>query len=109
MICILMAFCSGSHIECVSHHDALLHMADRLHRADACLNIAPGYPSADQGDLMRTIIVALVASALLTGCVSSSSSNSQPPNYVSSQATQSPGIRNDAFGGAAMQMRGLPR
>jgi outer membrane murein-binding lipoprotein Lpp len=58
---------------------------------------------------MRTIIAALVASALLTGCVSSSGSNSQPPNYVSSQATQLPGIRNDAFGGAAMQMRGMPR
>jgi hypothetical protein len=57
---------------------------------------------------MRIIIAALVAGALLTGCVSSSGSNSRPPNYVSSQATQAPGIRNDAFGGAAMPMRGLP-
>jgi hypothetical protein len=58
---------------------------------------------------MRTIIATLVASALLTGCVSSSGSDPRPPNYVSSQATQSPGIRNDTFGGAAMPMRGLPR
>jgi hypothetical protein len=58
---------------------------------------------------MRTIIAALAASVLLTGCVSSSGSNSQPPNYVSSQASQSPGFRNDNFGGAAMPMRGLPR
>ncbi len=56
---------------------------------------------------MRTIVASLVASIVLTGCVSSSVS--QPPNYVSSQSTQLPGIRNDAFGGAAMQMRGQPR
>jgi hypothetical protein len=58
---------------------------------------------------MRIIIAALVSSALLAGCVSNSGSDSRPPNYVSSQATQSPGIRNDTFGGAAMPMRGLPR
>lgn len=58
---------------------------------------------------MRTIIVALAASAFLTGCVSGSRSEGQPPNYVTSQATQSPAIRNDAFGGAAMPMRSLPR
>jgi predicted component of type VI protein secretion system len=58
---------------------------------------------------MRTIIAALAASVLLTGCVSSSGSDSRPPNYVSTQATQSPGFRNDSFGGAAMPMRGLPR
>jgi hypothetical protein len=55
------------------------------------------------------IIAALAASAFLTGCVSNSSSESRPPNYVTSQASQSPGIRNDTFGGAAMPMRGLPR
>jgi hypothetical protein len=58
---------------------------------------------------MRTILVALVASASLTGCVSGSGAEARPPNYVTSQAHQSPGIRNDAFGGAAMPMRGLPR
>ena len=58
---------------------------------------------------MKMIIVALAASAFLTGCVSSSGPESRPPNYVMSQATQSPGIRNDTFGGAAMPMRGLPR
>ena len=57
---------------------------------------------------MRTIIAALVASTFLTGCVSSSSSDARLPNYVSSQATQSPGFRNDTFGGAAMSMRGMP-
>lgn len=58
---------------------------------------------------MRTLIAALVTSALLTGCVSNSSLDTRPPNYVSTQATQSPAFRNDAFGGAAMPMRGLPR
>jgi len=58
---------------------------------------------------MRTLIAAFAASALMTGCVSSSGSDAQPPNYVSSQASQAPGIRNDTFGGAAMPMRGLPR
>ena len=58
---------------------------------------------------MRIIASALVASVLLTGCVSGSGSESRPPNYVTSQASQSPAIRNDAFGGAAMPMRGLPR
>ena len=58
---------------------------------------------------MQTIITTLVASIVLTGCISSSGSVSQPPNYISSQATQSPGIRNDTFGGAAMPMRGQPR
>lgn len=58
---------------------------------------------------MRTIIAALAASSLLTGCVSNAGPSSQPPNYVSSQATQGPGIRNDTFGGAAMPMKGLPR
>lgn len=60
---------------------------------------------------MRTMITVLAASLVLTGCVSSSGpgSVSQPPNYVLSQATQSPGIRNDTYGGAAMPMRGQPR
>ena len=58
---------------------------------------------------MRTIIAALAASAFLTGCLSNSGSESHPPNYVASQAYQSPGIRNDTFGGGAMPMRGLPR
>ncbi len=58
---------------------------------------------------MRIIIAALVSSVFLAGCVSNSGLDSRPPNYVSSQAAQSPGIRNDAFGGAAMPMRGLPR
>ena len=56
---------------------------------------------------MELIIVALAASTLLTGCVSGSGSESRPPNYVASQTTQSPGIRNDSFGGSAMPMRGL--
>jgi hypothetical protein len=58
---------------------------------------------------MQTIIVALATSAFLTGCVSGSGSEARPPNYVSSQTTQSPGIRNDSFGGAAMPVRGQPR
>jgi hypothetical protein len=58
---------------------------------------------------MRTIIAALAATTFLTGCVSGSGSQAQPPNYVSSQAHQAPAIRNDGFGGAAMPMRGLPR
>jgi hypothetical protein len=58
---------------------------------------------------MRMIIAVIAASTLLTGCVSSSDSDARPPNYVSTQATQSPGFRNDSFGGAAMPMRGLPR
>ncbi|WP_162820208.1 hypothetical protein [Microvirga calopogonii] len=58
---------------------------------------------------MRTIIAALAASVFLAGCVSSSGSSPTPPNYVSSQAYQAPGFRNDSFGGAAMPMRGLPR
>jgi hypothetical protein len=58
---------------------------------------------------MKMFIVALAASALLTGCVSNPSPGARPPNYITSQATQSPAIRNDTFGGAAMPMRGLPR
>lgn len=58
---------------------------------------------------MQTIVITLAVCIVLAGCVSSSGSVSQPPNYVSSQATQSPGIRNDTFGGAAMPMRGQPR
>jgi hypothetical protein len=58
---------------------------------------------------MRFIVSALVASVLLTGCVSGSGSEAHPPNYVATQASQSPGFRNDSFGGAAMPMRGLPR
>ncbi len=58
---------------------------------------------------MRTIVLSLAACAFLTGCVSGSGSEGRPPNYVASQATQSPGIRNDSFGGAAMPMRGQPR
>jgi hypothetical protein len=58
---------------------------------------------------MRNIVSALVASVLLTGCVSGSGSDFHPPNYVTSQASQAPAIRNDTFGGAAMPMRGLPR
>jgi hypothetical protein len=54
---------------------------------------------------MRMIIAVLAAGALLTGCVSSSGSNSRPPNYVSSQATQPPRLLNDAFGGAAADAR----
>lgn len=58
---------------------------------------------------MKMIIVVLAASAVLTGCISGSGFEARPPNYVTSQATQSPAIRNDTFGGAAMPMRGLPR
>jgi hypothetical protein len=58
---------------------------------------------------MRGIIAALLAGSLLAGCMSNSDSGARPPNYVTSQATQSPGIRNDSLGGAAMPMRGLPR
>lgn len=58
---------------------------------------------------MKTVVFAFALSALLVGCVSNSESEYQPPNYVASQATQSPAFRNDAFGGAAMPMRGLPR
>jgi uncharacterized lipoprotein YajG len=58
---------------------------------------------------MKTVIIALAA-VLLAGCASGpSSSGSQPPNYVVSQATQAPAIRNDGFGGGAMPMRGQPR
>jgi uncharacterized protein YceK len=57
---------------------------------------------------MRMIIVVLAASAVLTGCVSGSEYEARPPNYVTSQARQTPAIRNDTFGGAAMPMRGLP-
>jgi uncharacterized lipoprotein YajG len=57
---------------------------------------------------MRTV-AALAASVLATGCVSGSESQSRsPPNYVASQAYQSPAFRNDNFGGAALPMRGLP-
>jgi hypothetical protein len=58
---------------------------------------------------MKAIVAALVASTVLTGCVYGSGPESRPPNYVASQAHQLPAIRNDAFGGAAMPMRGLPR
>jgi hypothetical protein len=58
---------------------------------------------------MKQILFILIAGTLLTGCVSSSESESQMPNYVTSQAFQGPAIRNDTYGGAAMQMRGLPR
>lgn len=58
---------------------------------------------------MKTAAFAFAASALLAGCVSNSETEYRPPNYVTSQATQSPAFRNDAFGGAAMPMRGLPR
>jgi hypothetical protein len=58
---------------------------------------------------MKTIFITLAAGAFLTGCVSGSGTNAKPPNYVTSQAVQSPGFRNDAFGGAAMPMRNLPR
>jgi hypothetical protein len=47
---------------------------------------------------MKLIIVALAASAFLTGCVSGSESRAHPPNYVSSQANQAPAIRNDLRG-----------
>jgi uncharacterized lipoprotein YajG len=66
-------------------------------------------PSTTRGDFMRNIVSALVASALLTGCVLGSASESHPPNYVTSQASQAPAIRNDTFGGAAMPQRDLPR
>jgi outer membrane murein-binding lipoprotein Lpp len=61
-----------------------------------------------KGNLMRTIIAALAASALLAGCISSQESHARPPNYAASQANQLPAFRNDNFGGAAMPMRGLP-
>jgi len=44
---------------------------------------------------MKTIIAALAAGVFLTGCVSSPGPESRPPNYVTSQATQSPGMRNN--------------
>lgn len=58
---------------------------------------------------MRIIVSILVASTFLTACVSGSGSESRPPNYVATQTTQAPAIRNDTFGGSAMSMRGLPR
>ncbi|EIM27011.1 hypothetical protein MicloDRAFT_00035650 [Microvirga lotononidis] len=58
---------------------------------------------------MRMIVAALAASVLMAGCISNSGSSPAPPNYVSAQAYQAPGFRNDSFGGAAMPMRGLPR
>lgn len=58
---------------------------------------------------MRMIVSTLLASVVLAGCISGSGSLTQPPNYVAAQANQSPAIRNDNFGGAAMPMRGLPR
>ena len=61
------------------------------------------------GRAMKSIFITLAASVLLAGCVSGSGSNARPPNYVTTQATQSPAFRNDAFGGAAMPMRSLPR
>jgi hypothetical protein len=59
-------------------------------------------------DLMRLVGAALAVSVLVTGCVSGSESQGRPPNYVASQAYQSPAFRNDNFGGAALPMRGLP-
>jgi hypothetical protein len=70
---------------------------------------APEKPDESSEVSMRMILVALAAGACLSGCVADSRSQSQPPNYVTSQAHQAPAIRNDAFGGAAMPMRGLPR
>ena len=58
---------------------------------------------------MKLIIVALAASAVLTGCVSGVGVPGPPAELCSSQAYQAPAIRNDTFGGAAMTMRGLPR
>jgi hypothetical protein len=60
------------------------------------------------GDPMKTIFAALVTAALMAGCVSGTGSQARPPNYVASQANQSPAFRNDNFGGAAMPRRGLP-
>jgi hypothetical protein len=65
-------------------------------------------PSTTRGNFMRNIVSALVASVLLAGCVSGSGSESRQPNYVTSQTSQAPAIRNDTFGGAAMPMRGMP-
>ncbi len=58
---------------------------------------------------MKMMLIVLIACPALMGCVSSSNTEGKLPNYVTSQATQSPGIRNDNFGGAALSMRGLPR
>lgn len=58
---------------------------------------------------MKMILAALAAGVCLSGCAADPRPQSQPPNYVTSQAHQAPAIRNDAFGGAAMPMRGLPR
>jgi hypothetical protein len=57
---------------------------------------------------MRMIIAVRAASAVLTGCISGSGSQTHPPNYVSSQAHQTPAIRADTYGRAAMPMRALP-
>jgi hypothetical protein len=57
---------------------------------------------------MRTIVIMLATSIVLMVCVSGTGSETRPPSYITSQAHQSPAIRNDTFGGAAMPMRGLP-
>jgi hypothetical protein len=64
--------------------------------------------TGDREDLVRQIIVAIVASILLTSCIAGSESRARPPNYVTSQVSQSPAWRNDTFGGAALPQRGLP-
>jgi hypothetical protein len=61
-----------------------------------------------QGGPHENDFAVLVISALMAGCVSDSDSQARPPNYVASQANQSPALRNDNFGGAAMARRELP-
>ncbi|MBZ6074982.1 hypothetical protein [Microvirga puerhi] len=58
---------------------------------------------------MRIVIFILAVSLFLAGCMSNPEAEYRPPNYVASQATQAPAMRNDGFGGAAMPMRGLYR
>jgi len=59
---------------------------------------------------MKVIVVTLAASVLLMGCASSPPPSTGQSNYLASQRHAAPGIRNDAFGGGAMPMRGgVPR
>ena len=59
---------------------------------------------------MKMIVVTLAASVLLMGCASTPPPSTGQANYLASQRHQAPAIRNDAFGGGAMPMRGgLPR
>jgi len=58
---------------------------------------------------MKMIVVTLAASVLLIGCASTPAPTAGQANYIASQRHAAPAIRNDAFGGGAMPMRGLPR